>query len=85
MKKTSWQLQNAKNRFSELVTRALRGEPQMVTKNGKPAVFVIDVETYQARIAKAPRSKKSILLNRPHKDVALRVRRDKDGGRDTDL
>jgi len=41
-----WSLQDAKNRFSEVVTAA-RKSPQTVTKHGKPAVVVVDVETYQ--------------------------------------
>ena len=36
----TWQLQDAKNRFSEVVTRALNEGAQTVTKHGKPAVIV---------------------------------------------
>lgn len=36
-----WQLQDAKSRFSEVVQRALNGQPQCVTKHGKDAVIVI--------------------------------------------
>ncbi len=42
-----WQLQDAKNRFSALVNAALAGEPQRVTRRGKPAVVVLSVEDYQ--------------------------------------
>ncbi|GGN02080.1 antitoxin [Thermus composti] len=41
-----WQLQEAKARFSEVVERALKGEPQTVTRRGRPAVVVLDWETY---------------------------------------
>jgi prevent-host-death family protein len=37
----TWQLQHAKNRFSELVDAALRRGPQEVTRHGKPAVVVV--------------------------------------------
>ena len=30
-----WQLQDAKNRFSEIVNKALRDGPQVVTRRGK--------------------------------------------------
>ncbi|MFT0876609.1 type II toxin-antitoxin system Phd/YefM family antitoxin [Rhodopseudomonas sp. G2_2311] len=39
-------MQDAKNRFSEVV-EAARRSPQTVTKHGKPAVVVIDVAEYE--------------------------------------
>jgi antitoxin Phd len=42
----SWSVQDAKNRFSEVVTAARRA-PQTVTKHGKPAVVVVDVAEYE--------------------------------------
>ena len=41
----SWSVQDAKNRFSEVV-EAARRLPQTVTKHGKPAVVVVDVVEY---------------------------------------
>lgn len=41
-----WSLQDAKNRFSAVVEAALRGEPQVVTRRGKPAVVVLSAEAY---------------------------------------
>ena len=53
-----WSMQDAKNRFSAVVNAALAGEPQQVTRRGKPAVIVIAVEEYerlrQAEQASAP-------------------------------
>lgn len=42
-----WQLQEAKNRLSALVDAAISGEPQQVTRRGKPAVVVIAAEDYE--------------------------------------
>lgn len=42
----SWSVQDAKNRFSEVV-EAARRLPQTVTKHGKPAVVVMDVVEYE--------------------------------------
>jgi len=42
----TWQLQEAKARFSEVVERALQGEPQVVTRRGKKAVVVLDWATF---------------------------------------
>lgn len=44
---TEWPLHDAKNRFSAVVTAAVAGEPQRVTRHGKPAVVVISVGEYE--------------------------------------
>lgn len=41
-----WSVQEAKNRFSEVV-EAARRQPQTVTKHGKPAVVVLAAEEYE--------------------------------------
>jgi antitoxin Phd len=46
MARHGWSLQDAKNRFSEVVEAARRA-PQTVTKHGKPAVVVVNVEEYE--------------------------------------
>ena len=38
-----WQVQEAKNRFSEVIERALHEGPQTVTRHGKPVVRVVAV------------------------------------------
>jgi prevent-host-death family protein len=43
-----WQLQDAKNRFSELVRRAREEGPQTVTVHGKPAAVVLSPDAYAA-------------------------------------
>jgi len=57
MAQRRWSVQDAKNRFSEVV-EAARREPQTVTKHGKPAVVVVDVAEYErlrdVQRAKAP-------------------------------
>ena len=45
--KTSWTLQDAKNKFSEVVNRALREGPQIVTRHGRPVVVIVSVEDYK--------------------------------------
>lgn len=39
----SWQVQDAKNRFSELIERAREEGPQVVTRHGRPVVQVVAV------------------------------------------
>ena len=43
----TWQLQEAKNRFSEVVDRAIKQGVQTVTKHGRPAVVIVSAEEYQ--------------------------------------
>jgi antitoxin Phd len=55
MAQRTWSVQDAKNRFSEVV-EAARRTPQTVTKHGKPAVIVVDVVEYDRlrRLERAP-------------------------------
>ena len=70
MAQRSWSVQDAKNRFSEVV-EAARGTPQTVTKHGKPAVVVVDVAEYERlrrlERARAP-SFADLLLAMPQDD-----------------
>jgi prevent-host-death family protein len=50
----SWPLQDAKNRFSELVQRAKREGPQTVTLRGERAAIVLSAEAYDALVAERP-------------------------------
>ena len=43
----TWQLQEAKQRFSELVRRAEKDGPQVVTRHGEEVVVVVPVEEYR--------------------------------------
>ena len=43
----NWQLQEAKNRFSEVVRKASDEGPQTVTKYGKDSVVVLSAEDYR--------------------------------------
>jgi prevent-host-death family protein len=44
--RSTWSVQDAKNRFSEVV-EAARRQPQTVTKHGKPAVVVVAADEYE--------------------------------------
>lgn len=62
----SWKLEDAKNRFSELVRRALASGPQKVTRNGRDAVVVISAAEYE-RLA-APRDLVTFMRESPLAD-----------------
>jgi prevent-host-death family protein len=42
----TWKLQDAKNRFCEVVAAAQK-EPQTVTKHRKPAAVILGIEEYE--------------------------------------
>ena len=68
---TDWQLQDAQNRFSDVVDAALSGFPQRVTRRGKPVVVVLPVDEYerlcQLERAQAP-TLAEVLLTMPQDD-----------------
>ena len=69
-----------KNKFSKLVESAAKGEPQIITKNGKETAVVISIDEY--RRLKAPKQTLSeLLLSSPWKGADLDLTRSKDTGR----
>ena len=42
-----WQLQDAKNKFSEVISRALKQGPQLITKHGKKTAVVLSYIEYE--------------------------------------
>lgn len=51
------QLQEAKQQFSAVAEKAARGQPQIVTKHGKPFVVIVNVADWE----KAQPKKRTIL------------------------
>jgi len=84
---SSWQLQTAKARFSELFRRAHTDGPQLVTRQGKDAVVILPAEEYE-RLTRRSQSAESLVeffANSPLKGAGLRLERNLDAGRDIDL
>jgi len=79
----AWQLQAAKQQFSELVERARRDGPQVVTKHGKDAVVVVSAEEYQRLRGEGP-SLVEFIRSAPDFDV-LDLDRARDRGRQVEL
>ena len=65
-----WSLQDAKNRFSEVVQRARRQGPQIVTLRGERAAVVLSAADYDALVRNRP-SLVDDLLSGPAWDDAL--------------
>ena len=84
MKNDTWQLQDAKSKFSQLVEKAIQHEPQFVTKHGNHAVVVLSFEDYK-KITKSKTDLVAFLRNSPLMGEVLDVSRSKDLPRDIEL
>jgi antitoxin Phd len=79
----SWQLQEAKQKFSELVRRTLEEGPQVVTKHGEEVVVVVPVEEFRQMngekpdfkefLMSAPEGLELIIPERPRNDFPREV------------
>ncbi|MBS0194011.1 MAG: type II toxin-antitoxin system Phd/YefM family antitoxin [Proteobacteria bacterium] len=58
----TWQVQEAKARFSELLRASTENGPQLVSLHGKPAAVVVPISQWQRMQQAAGRSAKDWLL-----------------------
>ncbi len=79
----AWQVQEAKQRFSELVRRALDEGPQVVTRHGEEAVVVVSAAEFR-RLAEDRPDFKAFLLSGPDLS-ALELERARELPRDVEL
>lgn len=73
---TVWQLQDAKNKLSEVVERALRDGPQLITRRGEKTVIVMSYEEYM-QMKKSQSKLSEFFRASPLTKVDLDLRRDK--------
>lgn len=78
-----WQVQEAKQRFSELVRRASREGPQVVTRHGEEVVVVVSAAEFR-RSRRAVPGFKDFLRGAPDLE-ALGIERSADQGRRVEL
>ena len=76
VKSKKWQLQEAKNKFSELVRKATEEGPQIVTKHGKESVVVISSEEYR-KLEKPETKLVDFFRQSPLKGLQIEIERDK--------
>jgi antitoxin Phd len=77
-----WQLQDAKNRFSEVVDNALKNGPQEITRRGKKTAVVLSMDDYR-RLKRRKSSLVDFFRTSPLADIE--IKRGKDLPRDIDL
>ncbi len=80
----TWQLQEAKNKFSSLVEKAQRNGPQVVTKHGKEAVVILSIDDYK-KLTKPETNLSVFLQNSPLSEMELNITRNKDVPRDVEI
>jgi antitoxin Phd len=79
-----WQLQEAKNRLSELVRKARDEGPQVITVHGADAAVVVSAEQY-AKLARRKGTLVDFFRKSPLVGEDLDVTRDRDRGRRVDI
>ena len=78
---SAWQLQEAKNKLSQLVDKAMTSGPQIITRRGVEVAIVLSVEEY--RQLKASQDKLSDFFRQsPLVGIELDLSRDKSPIRD---
>lgn len=78
-----WQLQEAKNKFSQVVRQAQQGKPQYITVHGKPTAVIVSIEDYQKLNRLQTSLSEALML--PLLEDELDLSRDRDIGRDIDF
>lgn len=80
----SWQLQDAKNRFSAVVKAAEKEGPQVITVHGQEKAVVLSADAYQ-RLVQRKGSLLDFFQQSPWAKTEIDISRSKDTGRDVDL
>lgn len=80
----NWQLQEAKNRLSELVKAAEKEGPQVITVHGREAVVVVSATEYH-KLTEKRGSLVEFFQNSPLRGVELDLTRSQDVGREVEL
>lgn len=83
-KSKKWQLQEAKNKFSEVVRKASEEGPQTVTKHGKDSVVVLSAEEYR-KLERPKTSLVEFFQKSPLSKVEVDLKRDKSHSRHVEL
>ena len=80
MKQQVWQLQEAKNRFSQVVEQAIKQGPQIITRHGVETAIVLSYQEYR-RMLLRQKKLSNFFRESPLAGIALDLRRDQSGWR----
>jgi len=73
-----WQIQEAKNKFSEVVDEAIKHGPQIITKRGVETVIVLSYAEYR-KVMLNQKKLSDFFRESPLAKVDLDLKRDKSG------
>ena len=76
-----WQLQEAKNKFSQVVDEALAHGPQVVTRHGVETVVIISYDEFRKRRV-SQQTLSQFFLESPLADSEINLERDKSMSRE---
>ena len=79
-----WQLQDAKNKFSEVVDNAFKFGPQCITRRGIETAVVLSMHEYK-RLTSPTTGLVKFFRNSPLYGVALDLERDKGPAREVEF
>lgn len=80
----SWQVQEAKAKFSDLLRDAVHSGPQQITIRGRATAVVLSTEEYERLRGPKP-SLVAFLRNSPLRGIELDIERDRSPARDIEL
>ncbi len=80
----NWQIQKAKNRFSELLCKAQEAGPQTITRYGKAKAVLVSMKDYRKLMRKQD-SLTEFFQKSPLKGVELDLNRKNERGREVEL
>lgn len=84
MSRITWQLQEAKNRLSEVVRKARSEGPQIITLHGAAAAVVVSAQDF-GRMSRPKGKLVDFFRGSPLVGIKLNLTRSKDTGRAIDL
>ena len=73
---TVWQLQDAKNKLSEVIEQALKQGPQLITRRGEKAVIVLSYKEY-TRMKQSQTKLSEFFRASPLAKIDVNLKRDK--------
>ena len=82
--KSVWALQDAKNRFSELVDCAIERGPQIITRRGKETAVLLSIDEFK-KLTSRDSDVVSFFQSSPLAGSGIVLDRDTDTGRNVDL
>lgn len=80
----TWQLQETKAHFSEVVRQANQSGPQQITLHGEPSVVILSQKEYE-KLTEPPLSFVEFIRQSPLVGAKIKIHRDDSLTRDIDL